>query len=105
MPAEDGELADLLDGIGWPDVVTLPMLIDRARDRQMNELAGSLGDRARSRLTATRMHEAGYDALPNPHAKGGLWSIGGRRMVVYMRSGITEADAHRAVGALRGAER
>jgi len=101
VPVEDSELADLLDEIGWPNVLTLSTLIDKARERQLAALADSLADRSKSRLSAVRLHNAGYDALANPNTKGGEWSVSNRRVMVYMRPGISKADGYKAVAALQ----
>lgn len=85
---EEGELADLLEALGNPDVVSLAMLRDSADGRRMYDLVSMLDDRTRRRVIPHRMGEAGYDAVPNPDRRDGLWWMGGRRGAVYARRAL-----------------
>jgi hypothetical protein len=103
IPAEDAELADVLDAMGRPEVVTIPMIAYRADSMGLQSLREAMCDRSRSKIAAARLHTAGYDALPNPHSKSGLWRIGTdrRRTTVYMRHDIPKAQAFAATEAMR----
>jgi hypothetical protein len=78
-PPEDGELADVLEKLAEPDVVTLSRLADRA-DRAFAE---SLRDRKNARRISHRMEEAGYLPVRNEAAKDGLWRVDGKRQTIY----------------------
>jgi hypothetical protein len=56
------------------------------------------------RMTVHRMAEIGYIPIRNPDAKDGLWSINGRRQVIYAPIGLPPAErleqAHKLVLAL-----
>jgi hypothetical protein len=97
MPHDESELADLLDAMGDPPAVTLRLLATAADGRGMPTLAGALLDRSQSRTTANRLASAGYSIVPNPTAPtNGLWNVGGRRMAVYARRGLSIAAQHHA---------
>src|SRR5205085_3873765 len=93
-PAEDGELADLLEKLDNPDVVTLSRLIERA-DSNFGEF---LGDRKNARRISHRMEEAGYLPVRNDGAKDGQWSVGGKRQTIY---GKKTMDLRHRVAAAR----
>jgi len=82
---EEGELADLLETLGTPDVVSVGMLRKSAENRRLYDLVALLDDPKRRRVIPHRMGEAGYDPVPNPDRKDGLWWIGGRRGAIYAR--------------------
>jgi hypothetical protein len=76
---EDAELADVLDVLGRPAVVTLAMV----RSRAPSDFAEWLGDRRNRRLIRHRFEVNGYEQVANPDADDGLWKINGQRLVVY----------------------
>jgi hypothetical protein len=96
---EDAELADVLDELGKPNVVTLQQLALRATA----EFADYLRDRRNSRTIPHRLEECGYVQVTNPHAKSdGLWKIAGKRQAIYGRSDIPITERHTAATALSG---
>ncbi|MCL4814254.1 MAG: hypothetical protein KJ061_17320 [Vicinamibacteraceae bacterium] len=85
---EDAELADALDRLGTPAVVTL----DDLAGPVPCALADWLRDRKNARQIPHRMETAGYVPVRNPTAKDGLWKIQNRRQVVYGRHDMSLRD-------------
>jgi hypothetical protein len=79
--AEDGELADALDALGQPAVVTLADIITKAD----TSFEAWLRDRKHRRQVPHRLEAAGYTAARNPYAADGLWKIRGSRQMIYAR--------------------
>jgi len=78
---EDAELADAIDAIGSPAVLTLMRLSARAQ----GSFAEWLRDRKNARRIPHRLEICGYGAVRNDGAKDGLWKIDGRRQVIYAK--------------------
>jgi hypothetical protein len=98
---EDAELADALDGVGYPGVVTLADVVDHAP----GAFADWLRDRRNSRQIPYRFETAGYTPVRNPGARDGLWRLNGRRQVIYARQELPireRLDLARALAADRG---
>jgi hypothetical protein len=70
---EDAELADVLEGLGHPNGVT----IGRLQSAASGDFAFWLGDRKNRRNIPHRLESCGYVPVRNPDAKDGLWKIGG----------------------------
>jgi hypothetical protein len=90
---EEADLEDAIDALGErlglldptvirPKAITINMLVEKASV----SLADWLSDRKNSRVAAGRLLRAGYVAVRNPNNEQGLWTIGGRRQTVYVRS-------------------
>ena len=77
---EDAELADALDGLNWPDVVTIEAVIGASSSSQFIDY---LKDRKNSRRIPHRFEGCGYTPVRNPDAEDGLWRLHGRRQVIY----------------------
>jgi hypothetical protein len=90
---EDAEFADALDDLGNPDAVTLVQIKNRSSSAEFQEW---LGDRKNSRKIPHRMEACGYEPYRNKDADDGLWKIGGRRQVVYVKRELNEHDRDRA---------
>jgi hypothetical protein len=92
---EDAELADVLDKLGNPDVVTLTELIGAAN----GGTAEWLLDRRHRRALPHRLERCDYVSVRNPYAKDGLWKLQGARQVIYARADLSpqqrEAAAQR----------
>jgi len=92
---EDAELADVLDKLGNPDVVTLAELIGAAN----SEIAEWLLDRRHRRALPHRLERCNYVSVRNPYAKDGLWKLQGARQVIYAKADLSpqqrEAAAQR----------
>ena len=95
-PPEDAELADALDLLGNPDVVTLAKVISTAAE----DFAAWLRDRRSRRTIPHRFEACGYVPTRNPDADDGLWKIGSQRMVVYGKASLTLTERLAAARAL-----
>jgi hypothetical protein len=89
---EEGELADILDGLRWPDAVTLDTIVSRARTERMHDFADWLQDRRNRRQLPHRLESIGYEPVRNDCAKDGLFKIGGKRQVVYAKATLSVRD-------------
>jgi hypothetical protein len=100
-PAEDSELADILDRIGRPEATTLAKIAEEiANDLSMGSFYDWLTDRKNRRVIPHRMGRCGYVPVRNETAKNGLWVIGGKRQVIYARGGLSVRDQQKAAAAL-----
>jgi len=98
---EDAELADQLDLLGNPDVVTIARIINNTRNAygSYSDFGGWLRDRRNRRKIPHRMENCGYVVVPNPEAADGIWRISGVRHVVYGKARLTPAARLRAARA------
>jgi hypothetical protein len=96
---EDAELADLLDQMKNPDVVTLTMIREHAVLSAPPNFGEWLNDRRSRRQIPHRMEEAGYEVFRNPGPKDGLWKIGGKRQSVYINkaSNLSVSQVNRRI--------
>jgi hypothetical protein len=85
---EDAELADVLDDLKRPDVVTLDQVANRAGVIQP-EFAEWLRDRKNRRGIPHRFEECGYVVVSNPNDIGGRWKINGVRHTIYGKADLT----------------
>ena len=85
---EDAELADAIDKLGKPDVLTIKQSIAVAA----GGLAEWLSDRKSRRAIPHRLERCGYVAVKNPTAKDGLWVIGGARQTVYANDRLSAEE-------------
>jgi hypothetical protein len=99
---EDAELADVLDEIGRPDVVTLDRVASQASALQP-AFSEWLRDRKNSRRIPHRFEDCGYVAVRNPSDAGGRWKVCGRRHTIYGRADLTVRDRVAAAIRLAGA--
>jgi hypothetical protein len=84
---EDAELADVLDDLGKPDVVTLKAITDRAISLHP-AFADWLHDRRNRRAIPHRFEDCGYVAVSNPSDSEGRWKIDGVRHTIYGRASL-----------------
>jgi hypothetical protein len=84
---EDAELADVLDKMGNPEVVTLLELLVESTGTAAAEW---LSERKNRRTIPHRMERCGYSPLRNPDATDGLWKLDKRRQVIYARNDLPE---------------
>ena len=91
---EESELADLLDALGSPDVVTLSRMQVTAKDG----FADWLRDRKNRRVIPHRLEKCGYVPVRNPGSDDGLWKISGRRQAVYAQAKLSLRDQIAAIG-------
>ena len=88
---EDAELADVLDDMKNPDVVTLAQIVLRA-EIVSTTIADWLKDRKNRRQIPHRMEQCGYEPVRNDGADSGLFVISGKRQVVYGRRDLSLRD-------------
>jgi hypothetical protein len=91
---EDGELADVLDMLGWPDIVTISQIAGYGE----SVFAEWLRDRKNARRIPHRFEACNYVAVRNDSAKDGQWKIEGKRQVVY---GKAELPLQKRIAAAR----
>jgi len=85
---ENSELADAIELLGSPDILTLTQVISRSPEA----FAEWLKDRKNSRRIPHRLEDCGYVAVRNKDAKDGLWRINGKRQAIYAKSSMTPHD-------------
>jgi hypothetical protein len=90
---EDSELADLLDALENPPIVTRTQTAAAAK----GEISEWITDRRSRRALPHRMERCGYVAFHNPRAKDGLWKVNGTRQVIYAKVGLTEEQIEAAI--------
>ncbi|RYE43119.1 MAG: hypothetical protein EOP24_29900 [Hyphomicrobiales bacterium] len=98
---ESGELRDVLDACGHPDVLTLFALIQAAENLKLFELSTDLKERKNRRSLPHKLERVGYVSVRNPDAADGLFKINGRRQTVYAKRSLPltiQIKAARAVG-------
>lgn len=93
---EDAELADALDNLQHPDVVTVARVAEVASD----QFAEWLRDRRNSRRIPHRFEECGYVAVRNPHASDGMFKVGGKRCAVYAKRSLSLREQIQAASSL-----
>jgi hypothetical protein len=99
-PAEEGELADILDRISpldqqlnpiRPNAITLRRLAGAADDSNRG-FADWLNDRKNRRAIPHRLGMCGYVPVRNPYAKDGMWKVNNRREAIYAKSSLSLRD-------------
>jgi Family of unknown function (DUF5906)/RepB DNA-primase from phage plasmid len=95
-PAEDAELADIIDALGNPDAVTLATLLEKAD----GPICEWLDDRKNRRAIPYRLEQCGYSPVRNDVAKDGLFKIKGRRQVIYANDRLSLQDRFKAANSL-----
>ena len=90
---EDSEMADALDGLGNPPIVTIDDIAHHVLD---DSFRCFLQDRRSSRQIPHRMETAGYVPIRNTHAKDGLWKLNGKRQVIYARKQLSTREQFQA---------
>jgi hypothetical protein len=87
-PAEDLELADVLDKLGNPVAVSIAMVIEKAEA----SFADWLRDRRNSRQLPHRLRDCGYGLVRNPEAADGFWKVDKVRQRIYGRLDATPGE-------------
>jgi hypothetical protein len=85
---EDAELADAIEKLHDPDVIT----IEQVKSRAEISLLDYFRDKKNSRNVSKRFEACGYVAVDNTDAKDRLWRIGGKRQVVYAKASLSERE-------------
>jgi hypothetical protein len=91
-PPEDAELADVLDDLGRPDVVTLDQVLSHAVSLQPSFAEWLRDSKINARRIPHRFEDCGYIVVRNPHDTEGRWKISGRRHTIYGKASLTERD-------------
>jgi hypothetical protein len=99
---EDSELADVLDELEQPDVLTLDQVGNRAALVQP-AFAEWLRDRKNRRSIPHRFEDCGYVVVSNPNDSEGRWKISGIRHTIYGKATLTIRDRLDAAFRLAGA--
>jgi Family of unknown function (DUF5906) len=100
---EDAELADVLDDLHRPDVVTLDRVASQASALQPAFAQWLRDAKTNARRIPHRFEDCGYVAVRNPNDTEGRWKISGRRHTIYGRSTLTENERLAAAFKLTGA--
>lgn len=95
---EDAELADALDHLGNPPVIT----VERVAEASPIHFADWLRDRRNSRRIPHRFEQCGYVAVRNPSAKDGYFIVGAKRCPVYAKRELSIRDQIEHASALVG---
>ncbi|MGH7470829.1 MAG: primase-helicase family protein [Longimicrobiales bacterium] len=94
---EDAELATALESLGYPEVIT----IDEIANRAGGDFADWLRNRKNSRLIPHRLEEVGYVAVRNPtNERDGLWRVNGKQQRIYAKKVLVVRDQLTAARAL-----
>lgn len=87
-PTEDSELADVLDKLQRPDIVTLDQVVEAAEGIHPG-FAGWLCDRKNRRSIPHRFEECGYVVVTNANDSEGRWKIADKRYTIYGQGDLT----------------
>jgi hypothetical protein len=98
---EDAELADALDHLGNPNVVTLAQIANAA-NLVSGDFAVWIKDRKNRRAIPHRLESCGYVQVRNEDAQDGLWKIYSARQVVYAKKDLPLRDQLKAAATLTG---
>jgi hypothetical protein len=106
--SEEGELADVIDKLGKPEVTTFKEVYRAAAFSEIKtaQAAGTsnsfsvwLEDKKNRKAFTYRMEDCGYAPVRSPDSQQGLWQVVGERMVVYGKAELSLAARLKAVGA------
>jgi hypothetical protein len=94
--SEDAELADAIERLGNPLVLTLSLILSRA-DSNLQEMAKDPRGKNSIRF---KLERAGYVSVANPNANDGLWKVGGRRQKIWAAKDLSLVGRGEAAEAL-----
>ena len=89
---EDSELADVLDDLGRPDIVTLDQVTSRASLLQPAFAEWLRDSKVNARRIPYRFEDCGYVAVRNPNDSEGRWKISGKRHTIYGKATLTDNE-------------
>jgi Family of unknown function (DUF5906) len=92
LPPEDAEMADAIDKLGNPDVLTVKQLTAAAT----GAFAEWMIDRKNRRVIPHRLERCGYAAVRNPDNKRGEWKVNDVRQIIYAKVTLSPAEAAKA---------
>ena len=92
LSPESGDLSDVIEAMGRPAALTLPMV--KARTPGDSQLRLSFEDAKLRRAIPKRLGEAGYIAVANPDARdsGGRWRMLGGKTTIYALRELSETE-------------
>lgn len=93
---EDAELADILDRMGNPDVITLTQITTMAD----GDFGTWIRDHKNRRVIPHRLEKCDYVPVRNDAATDRLWRINGKRQVVYAKNTLSIRDRLTAASSL-----
>ena len=99
---EDAELADVLDDLGQPNVVTLDRVASQASELQPAFAEWLRDSKVNARRIPHRFEDCGYVAVRNPNDSEGRWKIGGKRHTIYGKASLSERERIDAAFRLAG---
>ena len=82
---EEADLADALDTLGYPEAITLAIVMGHVSA----DFAAWLKDHRNSRKVPHRFEAVGYVPVRNTDATDGLWVVAKRRAVIHARKTLT----------------
>jgi Family of unknown function (DUF5906) len=101
-PAEESEIADVLDLIGNPPALTIERLAASAG----SDLSNFLRDKSSRKAASHRIDAAGYEVVRNDVATDGLWVVNvdgvKARKTIYARKELPMLDRLKAAGKVTG---
>jgi hypothetical protein len=105
-PAEEGEMADVIEAMDNPPAFTITMALNKATVLASKDINGKpdatsfafwLGDRKNRRKIPHRMEDCGYSPLRNRDVGGsGTWRVDGKRQMIYVKSGLPPEERQKA---------
>jgi hypothetical protein len=107
--AEGSDMADMIEALGNPPILTSWFLIEEAKRANLHKFAEWLEDPKNRRKTSIELEENGYQRLDNRHDKRGRWSFAtgwdfgrwrlpsGWRGNVYRRKDLSDRDGFEGV--------
>jgi hypothetical protein len=102
---EDAALADLLEGLKYPDAFTLEQLIVKATDGTGDAALEWLLDRKSHRSIPHRLDRCGYTSVRNPNTKDGRWKVNCKNQVIYAKASLSPRDQMAAASNLQRGSR
>jgi hypothetical protein len=96
---EEAELADAIDKLSNPEVLTLLQIQNATSD---SSLVDWLTDRKQRRTIPYRLEQCGYVPVRNPTASDGLWKITGKRQAIYAKADLALREQLKAARTITG---
>ena len=98
LSQDDADMADLLDTLGQPDVITL----DKLKTLATGDFGIWIRDPKNRRSIPHRMEQCGYVRVHKPGTDNGLWKVDNKRQAVYAKKEMVLRDQLAAVNKLVG---
>ncbi|MGB3044565.1 MAG: DUF5906 domain-containing protein [Xanthobacteraceae bacterium] len=101
MAPESGDMADVIEALGRPAVVTLSMIRQRTPPESVLRIA--FEDAKQRKNIPKRLKECGYIEVNNPYAKDGRWPTIAGKVKIYGRQDFIERERLNAARQFAGA--